>query len=162
MPFSASGEKKVAEHGAALFGEEAGGYFDFVIQLGMVHDGEDAAAGSGLGVGGGVDEATDAGVEDGSGAHGTGFEGDVEGAVVEAVVAEVKASLAEGYDLGMGGGVVVAEDPVLAAGDDLVVVDDDCTHGNFAFHLGGAGFGDGGAEVVFVGGEHGVQCSSLG
>ena len=73
-------EEKVAEHAAALFGEEAGGDFDSVVELGVVHDGEDAAAGSGFGVVGGVDEAGDAGVEDGSGAHGAGFEGDVEGA----------------------------------------------------------------------------------
>ena len=42
------------------------------------------AAGAGFGVGRGVDEAGDAGVEDGSGAHGAGFEGDVEGAASRA------------------------------------------------------------------------------
>src|SRR5260370_5239288 len=67
-------EKKVAEHGAALFGEEAGDYFDFVIQLGMVHDGEDAAARSGLGVVGGVDEAGDSGWGGGSGRHCAGLQ----------------------------------------------------------------------------------------
>jgi hypothetical protein len=71
--FPAAGEKKVAEHGAALFGEEAGGYIDFVIELRVVHDREDAAAGSGFGVVGGVDEADDAGVQDCAGAHGAGF-----------------------------------------------------------------------------------------
>src|SRR5260370_12822704 len=30
-------EKKVAEHVAALFGDESGDYFDFGIQLGMAH-----------------------------------------------------------------------------------------------------------------------------
>ena len=57
-----------------------------MVELGVVHDGEDGAAGSGFGVGGGVDEAGEAGVEDGSGAHGAGFEGGVESAVFEAVI----------------------------------------------------------------------------
>ena len=83
---SATGNKKVAEHGAALFGEQAVGDFDFVVELRVVHYAEDAAAGSGFGVVGGVDEAGYAGVEDGSGAHGAGFEGDVEGAAGEAIV----------------------------------------------------------------------------
>ena len=81
------------------------GDFDLVVELGVVHDGEDGTAGSGFGVGGGVDEAGDAGVEDGSGAHGAGFERGVEGAVFEAVVFEGEAGFAEGDDLGVGGGV---------------------------------------------------------
>ena len=83
---SATLQKKVAEECATLFGEEAGDDFYLVVELGVVHDGEDAAAGSGFGVGGGVDEAGDAGVKDRSSAHGTGFERDVEGAVFEAIV----------------------------------------------------------------------------
>ncbi len=146
--FLAAFAEKVGEEGAALVCEEAGGEFDFVVELGVVHDAEDAAAGSGFGVGCGVDEAGDAGVEDGSGAHGAGFEGGVEGAVFEAVVAEVKAGLAEGYDLGVGGGIAVAEDSVLAAADDLVFVDDDCAYGDLAVSFGVVGFGDGGLEVV--------------
>ena len=113
----------------------------------MVHDGEDGAAGSGFGVGRGVDEAGDAGVEDGSGAHGAGLEGGVEGAVFEAIVVEGEAGFAEGYDLGVGGGVGVAEDSVLASADDFVFVDDDCAYGDFAVGFGGLGFGDGGAEI---------------
>jgi len=111
----------------------------------MVHDAEDGAAGAGLGVGCGVDEARDAGVEDGAGTHGAGFEGDVESAasvavifVDQAIVFEGAAGLAEGDDLGVGGGVVVAEDTVLAMGDDLALVDDDSADGDFAGGFGGA------------------------
>ena len=121
-----------------------------MVELRMVEDGEDGTAGSGFGIGGGVDEATDASVQDGSGAHGTGFEAGVEGAVFEAVVAEMEAGFAEGYDLGVGGGVGVAEDSVLAAADDLVVVDDDCAYGDFAVRFGRVGFGNGGSEIVEV------------
>src|SRR5258708_27798996 len=53
--FAATFEEEIGEEGAALFGEEVGSDFDFVVELGVVHDGEDGAAGSGFGVGGGVD-----------------------------------------------------------------------------------------------------------
>ena len=142
--------EKSCEEGAALFGEEVGGDFDFVVELGVVHNGEDAAAGSRLGVVGGVDKAGDARMEDGSGTHGAGFERDVEGAVCEAVVAKMKAGLAEGDDLGVGGGVTVSEDAVLAATDDLVSVDDDGAYGNLAVGFGVIGFCDCFAELGFV------------
>lgn len=53
----------------------------------------------------------------------------------------------------MGGGVGVAEDAVLSAADDLVVVDDDGAYGDFAVDFGGLGFGYGGSEVGEVGGH---------
>ena len=59
--------------------------------------------------------------------------------------------MAESDDLGVGGGVVVAQDAVLAAGDDLAVEGEDGADGDFAVALGGAGFGDGGVEG-------GVEC----
>jgi len=93
-------------------------------------------------------------VEDGSGAHGAGFEGDVEGAafvsVEQSVVFEGAAGVAEGDDFGVGSGIVVAEDAVLAAGDDFAAMDDDGADGDFAGEFGGAGFVDGGVEVVEV------------
>src|SRR5580698_9615915 len=123
---SAAFKEKVAEHAAAFFGEEAGGDFDAVVELRVVHDGEDAAAGSGFGVVGGVDEAGDAGVENGARAHGAGFKRDVEGAAPfggdEAVVREGAACFAKGDDLGVGGGVAVAEDSVLASAYDVDAV----------------------------------------
>jgi hypothetical protein len=155
----AAGAEEVGEEGAALFGEEIGGDFDFVVELGVVHDGEDGAAGAGFGVGGGVDEAGYAGVENCSGAHGAGFQGGVEGAVFEAIVVEGAASFAESDDLGVGGGVGVAEDSVLTAADDFVFVDYDRAYGDFAVGFGGLGFGDGGAEVVEIG--HGC-CRTCG
>jgi hypothetical protein len=33
--------EEVGEECAALFGEDAGGDFDFVVELGVIHDGED-------------------------------------------------------------------------------------------------------------------------
>ena len=108
----------------------------------------DRAAGAGLGVGRGVDQAGEAGVEDCASAHGAGFERDVEGAALgQAIVGEGAGGVAEGDDLGVGGGVVVAQDAVLAAGDDLAVEGEDGADGDFSIMLGGAGFGDAGVEV---------------
>ena len=64
-----------------------------------------------------------------------------------------EAGFAEGYDLGVRGGVGVAEDSVLASADDFVVVDDDCAYRDFAVGFGGVGFGDGGSEVGEVSGH---------
>jgi len=116
--------------------------------LRVVEDAEDRSAGAGLGVDCCVDQAADAGVEDGPGTHGAGLEGDVEGAARrQAIVGEGAGGVAEGDDLGVGGGVVIAQDTVLSAGDDLAVVNDDGADGDFAITLGGAGFGDAGVEV---------------
>ena len=68
----------------------------------------------------------------------------------QAIVGEGAAACAESDDLGVGGGVVIAQDAVLAAGDDLAVEGDDGADGDFAVALGGAGFGDAGAEEVEV------------
>jgi len=138
----------------ALFGEEAGGDFDLVVELRVVEDAEDRATCAGLWVGRGVDQAGDAGVEDCAGTHGAGFECDVEGAALgQAIVGQRARGVAEGDDLCVGGGVVIAQNTVLASGDDLAVMHDEGADGNFAIMLGGAGFGDAGVEVVEVG-EH--------
>ena len=105
-----------------------------------------------LGSGGGVDEAGDAGVEDGSGAHGAGFERGVEGAVFEAVVARGarpasrRATISAWAVGSQSRRTRFWPRPMI-----LPVVDDDCAYGDFAGGFGGVGFGDGGAEVVEVG-----------
>jgi hypothetical protein len=112
----------------------------------VIEHAEYAAAGSSLRVGSGVDEARDAGLEYGSGTHGAWLERCIEGAVFEAVVVECAAGFTESNDLGVGSGVGVAEDTVLASADDSVFVDYDCAYWNFAIGFGILGFSDGSAE----------------
>jgi hypothetical protein len=81
---------------------------------------EDAAAGATLGVAGAVHDAGDAGMNKCAGAHGAGFEGDVEGGGGEAIVAEALAGGAEGADLSVGAGVMGSDGAVPALAQDLV------------------------------------------
>jgi len=133
-----------------LVGEKARVNLDAVVELRVVHDGKNRAAGAGFGIRRGVDEAGDAGVEDGSGAHGAGFECHVKGAIFDAVVGEVAAGFAEGDYFGVGGGIGVAEDAVLASADDFPLMNNDCADRDFAGGLGSLRFGDGSAEMVEV------------
>ena len=97
----------------------------------MVEDAENGTAGAGLGIGCGVDQTADACVQDGSGTHGAGLERDVEGAALwQAIVGEGAGGVAQSDDLGVGGGVVIAQDTVLAAGNNLAVEDDDGSDGH--------------------------------
>jgi len=118
----AAGAKEIAECGAALFGKDAFGDLDSVVEGGMIDDAKDRAAGPGFGIAGGEDQACDAGMEDGAGAHRARFEGAEERAafavlVEKAIVVEDEAGRAQGDDLGVGGGVGEAEDLVVAARD---------------------------------------------
>ena len=80
---------------------------------------EDAAAGTALGVAGAENDAGDAGMDEGTGAHGAGFEGDVEGGGGEAIVAGALAGGAQGANLGVGAGVMGGDGAVPALAQDL-------------------------------------------
>ena len=70
-------------------------------------------------------------MDDGGGAHGAGFERDVEVAAVEAVVLEGGTCGGKGADFGVAADIVVADAGVVGGGDDLVVGDDDRADGDF-------------------------------
>ena len=151
-----AGAEEVREPAAALLSEDAGGDLDAVVELRVIEDGENGAAGTGFEVRRGVDETRDAGVEDGAGAHGTGLEGADEGAAAlgsqETIVAEGDAGGAKGDDLGVSRGIGGSEDLVVAAAKDSLGIrsEDDGTDRNLAGEFGGAGFGEGevhGGEV---------------
>jgi len=131
----------------------------------VVHYAENRAACSGFGIAGGEDEAGDAGVEDGAGAHSAGFEGAIEGAAAfgskEAIVCEGEAGCSEGYDLGMRCGVVGAEDLVIAAADDFAGGrDDDRADWDLACCFRGLRFGDGEVHEIIVG-QHTVSLAEV-
>src|SRR6267154_1733021 len=92
-----------------------------MVESRVGEDFEAGADGAAFGVVGAVDEAGDAGLNDGAGAHAAGLDGDVKGGVGEAVVAEEASGLAEDDDFGVGGGVTIAGGAVAGTGEDLAI-----------------------------------------
>jgi hypothetical protein len=154
-------QEKIAEHAAAFVGENSGLHFGPVIESRMIEYFENAAAGSGLGVVGGVDKPDDACVQDGAGAHRAGFEGDVQRAASlrreQAVVRESTSCLAHRNDFGVGGGIAVAKDAILATAKHGLTIrtDDDGADGNLSCGFSGTRLGHGEAHdaLVKVGGD---------
>ena len=139
-----AGSEECLKDCGGFAGEDAGYHLDLVIEAGVGAEAEEGVDGAGFGVGAAVDEAREAGLDDGARAHGAGFEGDVEGAVEEAPALEGFAGLAQGDDFGVGGGIVVGFAAVEAAADDARgfagrVMDNESADGDFARSGGLAG-----------------------
>ena len=117
------------------------------IFLEEVHQG---AATSGLGVGGAKVDLRDTGENDGARAHRAGLKRDVEARVFEAPTAEVRRGLRNGEDFGVRGGVLEKLTLVVRLADDLPIMDNDATDGNFAGVEGLFGFAEGGLHVARV------------
>ncbi len=98
----------------------------------MGKDFETGADSTALGIVGAVDEVRDTGLEDGACAHAARLDGDVEGGIGEAVVAEKAGGFSQDDDFCVGGGVAIANRAVAGTGQNLAVVDDHGADGNFA------------------------------
>ena len=96
-----------------------------MVQPWMIENFEDRAGSARLGVERADDQASQPGVNHGSGAHGARFERDVEMAIGEPVVAERAGRLAQGDDLGVSRGIDVSQYTILPRGNDLILEDDD-------------------------------------
>jgi hypothetical protein len=131
------------ENSGGFGGENAGGDFDLMIEAGVRKDFETGMDGAAFRIVGAVDQARDAGLDDGSGAHAAGFDGDVEGRAGETMVAKKTRGLAEDEDFGVSGGIVVADGAVAGTSEDFPVMNEDGADGNFADRSGGVGFGEG-------------------
>jgi hypothetical protein len=91
---------------------------------------ENRTAGTFTFVSGAPDHELEAGFPAGGRAHGTGLEGHVKGAVLEAPVADNPPRTSESYDLGMGCRIGIRLPLVSGASDDLAVAGNDCSDGN--------------------------------
>ncbi len=128
---SARGEKRL-EHGGGFGGEDACGDFDLVVEVRIGKDFEAGADAAALGVVGAVDEARDASLDDCPGAHAAGLDGDVERGVREAIVAEAARGFTKDDDFGVGGWIVVADGAITGACENLSVVNQNGSDGDFA------------------------------
>jgi hypothetical protein len=92
-----------------------------VVEAGFGEQVDHAAGRPGLRVARTEHDAPDAGMHDRAGAHGAGFQGHVQGAARQTVVAQARGGIAQGHDFGMGGGIVAADRLVEAAPDHFAV-----------------------------------------
>jgi hypothetical protein len=133
--------KKSLQQGSCVLGEEAGGNFDTMVEFG---GGEDCKAGTesaAFGIVGSVDKSGDSSLNNGAGAHGAGLERHVEGTIDEAVVTYPFRALANGDNLGMRRGIVIADRTIAGARKDHFILDQDRANRNFTSFCRSLGFG---------------------
>lgn len=143
---SAAGGEEILEQGCGFFGEDAGDNFDTMVEAGIAQEGEAGADSAGFGIVCAVDEAGDARLNHGTGAHGAGLDGDVEVGAEEAVSSDRVCGFAEHDNFGVRGGVAIRDRAVAGARDDSSKGDDDGADGDFAGEGGLAGLVEGGAH----------------
>jgi hypothetical protein len=95
------GDKEALQHVGASLLENTACSPGLVVQAWLVQQVEHRAEGTGLGVRRAKDHTGDAGMQHRSGTHGAGFQGHVELAAIESVIAQRQCSRAHGIDLGM-------------------------------------------------------------
>jgi hypothetical protein len=130
------------DDGGAVGGEDAGRNYYMMIEAGVGEDFEAGADGAALGIIGAVDEAGDAGLDDGAGAHAARLDSDIERGVSKAVVAEKAGGFAQDDDFGVGGGVAIADRAIASTGEDFPVMDKHGADRDFAGCGRGTGFGE--------------------
>ena len=128
---AAFGEKRL-DYGGAISGQDASGDINLVVEARVGEDFEAGADGAAFGVVSPVDEARNAGLDDGAGAHAAGLDSDVQRGIGKAVIAEEMGGFAENDDLGVCGGVTVANGAIAGTCEDLAVMYEDGANGDFA------------------------------
>lgn len=151
-PLAAAFAKEFLHEGDAFFFEDPFCERGFWVKGPVRGEGiVDAPAVAVLVIIGAKNDAADLAPVEGAGAHEAGFDGDVDSGIGEVFAAEEVESGCEGDDLRVRGAVVEPFCLVVAAGDDLVVEDDDGADGDLFFGVGFAGFLEGLLHEVFVG-----------
>jgi hypothetical protein len=119
----------------------------------MIDNGQYRMNGSRFGVIGSIDQAADTSVNQSSGTHGARLNCNKQIAVDKAIVTQVLTRLAQGDNLGMGGGIVVNNVAVGAAADDASLMHDDGTDRDFSGFEGALGRAKRLFHPEFVGAE---------
>jgi hypothetical protein len=136
---AAFGEKRL-EDGDAVGGEDTGRDFNLMVEAGVGKDFEAGADGAAFWIVGAVNEAWNSGLDDRTGAHAARLDGDVEGGIGQAVVAEKTGGFAKDHYFRVSRGVIVADCAIAGTGKNLAFVDEHSTNGNFAGFGGGSCF----------------------
>lgn len=124
--------KEIAQQGCAFALSQSAHHLGAVVTGGMVENAGAVFDAAALGVVGAEIHPAQPGQGNGGGAHGTGFQGDVEGGPGEPVVADTMAGIAQGADLGMGTGVMGGDGAIPALPQDLTLPNQDRPHRDLA------------------------------
>lgn len=128
---AASGEKSL-EQGSAVGSENARGDFDLMIQARVGKHFEAGTHGAAFRVIATINEARNAGLDDGAGTHAARLDGDVQGGGGQAIVAESAGSFAEHHHFGVGGGVAITDGAIAGTRDDGGFVNEERADRDFA------------------------------
>jgi large subunit ribosomal protein L19 len=142
--------KERLEHGRTFVVTNSAGQLAAVIELRMLEELEQAAAGAVFRGGTAEDDAPHADMDEGAGAHGARFLRHVEIAVGEAPVAEDALGLGDGEHLGVGRRVLERLDLIASARDDAAFVNDDGADRHFLLLPSTMGLAQGFAHEVLI------------
>ena len=106
-----------------------------MVKLGHFQYIQDGSGASGLGIHTAHDDFGDPGLHDGTGAHLAGFQCHIEGALFQAPVADDLAGFVDRCDLRMRQRIFICIAAVITPADDLSLVYDDTTDGNFSLWI---------------------------
>lgn len=157
----AAGGEKGLEEGSRFFGEDARDDFDAVVEARVGEDFETGADGTTFGIVGAVDEARNAGLNHGAGAHRAGLDRDVKSGSSKAIVCESASGFAEDDDFGVSGRVDVANGAIARPGDDFVFEYKDGADGDFTGFGGGSSFSQRELHVVKISGHFKKNSTSI-
>jgi len=126
--------KEFFEQGGGFVGGDAGIYFWFMVQGRLFKQTGAMRHRAALGIVRAIIKPRDAGMGNRPGTHGAGFQRDPQIASGQAVIAQKRCCLSNGYDFGMCGWVVAFHRAIGTAPDNDPVLDDDRANGHFAVH----------------------------
>ena len=112
-----------------------------------------AAQGAHQGIRGTVDNAFDPRLDKSRGAHGAGFQRDIDFYLIEAPVAQLFGCFLQANQLGVSGGVLFCFFLIIPAGDHFAVQHGHGAEGDFAFGRGFPGLDQGGEHGFLVEGN---------
>ncbi len=142
--------KEIAEDGGAVHRKNPLDDFDLVIQLRVVEDRQGGTTRTGFGVARAKDDSLDARMDDGSRAHRTRLNCNIERAPAQAVVPEPSRCAAQGENLRVRRWITQMDWPVVGARDNFPISDEESPHRNFVLFAAPHGLAQGAAHEELV------------
>jgi hypothetical protein len=147
---SAARSEEGLQEGGGLFGEDAWGNFDLMVQFGAGEKLKTGAERAALGIISTVNESRDPSLDDRAGAHSAGLERDIESSVGKAMVAEDSRGFAQHDDFGMCGGIIIANGAIARTREVRIIVNEHGADGDLAGISGSASLFQGNAHELEI------------